>query len=140
MIPVTVIGQARKKLNLTGILDTGSVVTILPMSVFSIVIPAKAGPPTRFTSLGKAEFDVLFGVVDFLIQFERKPLRWSATVAFQDGLDKMILGDAGFLRYFITTINWPKRYSTLQPSRDLPAPEFLSPRTGGQEGPLQIAD
>lgn len=126
VIPITIFGRTRS-FPTTGMIDTGCVETILPLSLFTggLVDPDFSANETGvIEALGGERITLLYGVVDLAIRLKHKTHRWRAIVGFTEARQDVILGDAGFLRYFTVTLNRAGRYTTLRPDRTLPAPNW----------------
>jgi hypothetical protein len=122
VIPITIYGLT-KAYATRGLLDTGAVETILPRA---LVEDGRVDPAfvegERGTLLGPQgePFDVVYGTVDLAMRLKRKTHRWHAKVAFSADREVVLLGDAGFLRYFTVTFNRPELYTTLRPNGRFP--------------------
>src|SRR5579883_2408180 len=116
-IPLTIYGLTKVYLT-KGLLDTGAEETILPRSLLDgrELDPAiRMGEVDELRGADGRLFEVTYGTVDLAVKLRRKTYRWHAKVAFHVGRNEVLLGDAGFLRYFVATFNRPALYTTLKP-------------------------
>lgn len=117
VIPITIFGLTLS-FSTKGLLDTGGTESVLPRSFVDegLVDPAFRGDEkgVLFGADG-SPIEVEYGTVDLSVRLRRKTHRWHAKVAFSPLRNDVLLGDAGFLRYFSATFNRHERYTTLRP-------------------------
>jgi hypothetical protein len=124
VVPVTVVGLSMA-FPTKGLLDTGATETVLPAYLFEngLIDPAfREGEEGLLFGADGRPFRVVYGTVDLAIRLGRKVRRWHAKVAFHPTRKDVLLGDAGFLRYFTATFNRHERYATLRPTGKFPPP------------------
>ncbi|MDR3632958.1 MAG: hypothetical protein P4L84_03925 [Isosphaeraceae bacterium] len=120
VVPLMVFGLSNR-VTLTGILDTGSAETLLPVFLVEKIQPAfVAGESSLLQGPDGTLFPVKYGTVDLGIRLKRKTHRWYAKVGFQEGREEALLGHTGFLQFFAVTFNGPERFATLRPGRAFP--------------------
>ena len=120
IIPFSVRGLAGR-LDTDGLVDTGGMETILPMSFWDAVEPAhRRGEFGELTAANGSAIPVKYGTVDLGIRLGRTSHWWSALVGFTESRDEPVLGDAGFMRYFAVHFHRPDRYLTVRRVRGLP--------------------
>ena len=122
IVPITIYGSTQS-LATKGLLDTGATETILPFSLIADghIDPAYTpGETGQIFGLDGSWIDVTYWTVDLAVKLKRKTHRWRAKVAFSPVRNEVVLGNAGFLRYFTVTFNGYERYTTLRPNGTFP--------------------
>lgn len=126
-ITITVVGPTGSA-TYSGLVDTGSDTTILPLAVaqdLGIQVAPAPGPPA--TVFGGHQVQLLVGEVTLQIQDEKtnETVRWRDIVSFFDTQGRedeiLILGHSGFLDYFTATFDGKAGSLTLVANDDLPA-------------------
>jgi hypothetical protein len=106
-----------------GLLDTGATETLLPMGLWDELEPAHVeGERGILAAANGTEIPVRYGTVDLGIVQGRRRHRWHAKVGFTSSRRDVVLGDAGFFRFFVVTFDRKGRYSTIRPNGELPRP------------------
>jgi hypothetical protein len=124
-IPITASGPAGAAAY-TGLVDTGSDITILPLSAAVFLgVEARPAPGPAASVFGGHEAQLLEGEITFQIQDANETVRWRDTVCFFDfsdrGEETVILGHSGFLDYFTATFDGKAGALTLVANDELPA-------------------
>jgi hypothetical protein len=125
IVRVHVIGPHGSEL-IPGVLDMGSVETVIPYPFMAKLGIAEATPDELDSIAG--HFTVWYGQVDLALGFGRipQPWLWSATVAFAKGRDFALWGRLGFLEYFVATFDGPRRYVKLRSAGEFPPPMYAT--------------
>ena len=91
---------------MNALVDTGASETVIPLEFREQIEPAfRPGEVGELAAANGAVFPVRYGTIDLEIRPDKKQIRWSAKVAFTAARDEMVLGDAGFFRYFAVEFN-----------------------------------
>lgn len=124
VVPITIWGRTQS-FKTKGLLDTGATETVLSYSLIAegfidpVNTPGESGDIYGFD---QNPIPVTYWTVDFALTLKKKTHRWQAKVAFTAYRDDVVLGHAGFLRYFTVTFDGVNPYSTLRPNRNFPPP------------------
>lgn len=122
ILPVALYGL-RGRIEINALVDTGATETVVPMDVWNqidpLFRPAEVG---ELTTANGGVFPVKYGTVDLEIRPDKKQIRWSAKVAFTEAREEMVLGDAGFFRYFAVEFNRANLSFEVWRSGHLPRP------------------
>lgn len=96
-----------------GLVDTGSDFTLLPSGLAEALGTAlSSGTPTSISGVDGEEFAALSGTVELELRRRGSSLRWQTPVYFADQ-EYVLLGNQGFLEFFVATFDWAKRVLTL---------------------------
>ena len=125
MMPAYLFGHGRR-LPALALVDTGAAETVIPMAFWEWIEPAhRRDEVGELSGADGSIFEVKYATVDPAVRLGNDIHRWSAKVAFSDARDEMVLGDAGFLRYFTQTFNRAGlRLSIRRSSETMPRPLF----------------
>jgi hypothetical protein len=123
VVPITIWGSTQA-FRTKGILDTGATETILPYSLIAegLIDPINTpGETGAIYGIDQNPMPVTYWTVDLAVTLKKKTHRWQAKVAFTTFRNDVVLGNAGFLRYFTVTFDGANLYSTLRPNGSFPA-------------------
>lgn len=113
--PIEILGD-RNSLKLFALIDTGADFTLLPMEVAKFLgIPLAAGSSVSMTGVGGSTIQAYPATVDLTLTQGRESLRWHARVHFAEQ-DNLLLGNEGFLEFFIATFDWAAKTIDLAPN------------------------
>jgi len=105
ILPVALYGL-KGRIEVNALVDTGASETVIPLEFWEQIDPLfREGEVGDLTAANGAVFPVKYGTVDLEIRPDKKQIRWNAKVAFTAARDEMVLGDAGFFRYFAVEFN-----------------------------------
>jgi hypothetical protein len=132
------IGDETKSVPISGRLDTGSDVSILPFADSEAIRPVwRSGVEVLRDYTGGLR-TIRFGAVYLRIRLVHKILRWAAVVAFDDRRrDEALWGISGFLEYFNVRFAGPEQHFTLRlrgatppgfETEPIPKPRRIRPR------------
>jgi hypothetical protein len=105
VVAVTIIGPLHSRV-LEGLLDTGSDETVFPERYAAAIgVDLISAPAVRISGVSLAgvlmqQAEVTLRLTDGVEQFE-----WQAWVGFARGLNRPLLGFAGFLQFFTATFH-----------------------------------
>lgn len=117
-IPV-VLRSSRKALRKFGIVDTGADLTLAPLSVaHSLGVPLDPRRGISIEGIGGGDFTAIPGELDLEIHRGPESLRWKALVHFAEQ-DNLLLGNEGFLEFFVATFDWAAKTIDLAPNSTL---------------------
>jgi predicted aspartyl protease len=120
MVPFSIRGLSGR-FDTAGLVDTGAVETVLPMSIWSDVEPAhRVGEESELLAANGSAIPVKYGTVDLGIKLGRTRYWWSALVGFTETRGESVLGDAAFMRYFAVYFHRPDRFLTVRRVTELP--------------------
>jgi hypothetical protein len=97
--------------------------TILPYSLIAegLIDPTNTpGETGAIYGIDQNPMPVTYWTVDLAVTLKKKTHRWRAKVAFTTFRNDVVLGNAGFLRYFTVTFDGANLYSTLRPNGSFP--------------------
>lgn len=117
-----------KSIATTALVDTGASETLILGAYWHEIDPAfREGETAKIEAANGTDIIVKYTTVDMAIKLKGKTHRWSTLVGFTEDREEMILGDAGFLRYFAVTCDWANRTLTVRKTGKLPR-SMLRPR------------
>ena len=129
VVPIMIFGSTQT-FQAKGLLDTGAEESILSFSLIQdgLIDPDyKPGETGQIKGFGGSPIEVTYWTVDLALRLKRKAHRWRAKVAFSPERNDMVLGNAGFLRYFTVTFHGDKHYTTLRPNGKFPPASVAAP-------------
>lgn len=106
--------------DVSGLLDTGADVTMLPAFLLPIIGAKYDGAQSgRFRGIGGQLVTAHYAAVDLTLKHPDEVFRWNANVAFLEG-NVAILGRAEFLNYFNATFDSELWRVHLRPNKKFP--------------------
>ena len=136
VLPVAIFGL-EGRFDTVALVDTGAIESIIPMSFWRFIDPAhRVGETATLQAANGTEFEVRYATVDLAIRLGHQVHRWSTLVGFAASRNEMVLGDAGFLRYFAVTCDRARKTRSVRLSGQLP-PAIMPRPTGPMARPFQ---
>lgn len=125
IVPIHVVGRRRSG-TYWALVDTGSDKSVFPLSVATdLDIELSEGRGPGLTAFGGQNLTVQFGTVDASLSDGRETCRWMLKAQFvaSDSPEEevVLLGQDGFLEYFLAVFDGPMAELTLVPTDDFPA-------------------
>ena len=123
VLPVILFGpEARAET--VALVDTGALETIIPLEYWEVLNPAHVIDEVSddLEAANGTPIVVRYATIDMAVRLGKEVHRWHAKIGFSASRHEMVLGDAGFLRYFAVTCDRANRLLSIRLTAQLPIP------------------